>query len=144
MCSRIGAGTDYSLLLGGDREILFSPVQLTTSSIGNFTRLIHILLYVICDDHTIHTYCKTQFESLRRQRAVQERNSWETELRRFPGVLQTIGGHVLATALPATNRRRRFRAQLGSTRFFSSETPSTSLHHEYSADIRWDPPLTAT
>ena len=31
----------------GDREILFSPVQLTTSRIGNLTRLIHTLLYVM-------------------------------------------------------------------------------------------------
>ena len=29
------------------------PVQLTTSRIGNLTRLIHTLLYVM----TIHTYC---------------------------------------------------------------------------------------
>ena len=38
-----------------DREILFFPDQLTTSRIGNLTRLIHTL--AICDDHTyIHTY----------------------------------------------------------------------------------------
>ena len=36
----------------GDRGILFFPVQLTTSRIGNLTRLIHTLLYVM----TIHTY----------------------------------------------------------------------------------------
>ena len=35
----------------GDREILFFPVQLTTSRIGNLTRLIHNLLYVM----TLHT-----------------------------------------------------------------------------------------
>ena len=35
-----------------DREILIFPVQLTTSRIGNLTRLIHTLLYVM----TIHTY----------------------------------------------------------------------------------------
>ena len=36
----------------GQRNIIFS-VQLTTSRIGNLTRLIHTLLYVmtICDDH---------------------------------------------------------------------------------------------
>ena len=34
----------------GDREIFMFPVQLTTSRIGNLTRLIHILLYVM----TIH------------------------------------------------------------------------------------------
>ena len=39
----------------GDREVLFFLVQLTTSSIGNLTRFIHILLYVL----TIYTvYCK--------------------------------------------------------------------------------------
>ena len=39
----------------GDRGIFIFPVQLTTSRIGNLTRLIHTLLYVmtihICDDH---------------------------------------------------------------------------------------------
>ena len=40
----------------GDREILIFSVQLTTSSrIGNFTRLILLLLYVM----TIHTYIHT-------------------------------------------------------------------------------------
>ena len=41
----------------GDRGIFIFPVQLTTSRIGNLTRLIHTLLYLVCDDHTyIHTY----------------------------------------------------------------------------------------
>ena len=35
----------------GDRGIFILPVQLTTSRIGNLTRLIHTLLYVM----TIHT-----------------------------------------------------------------------------------------
>ena len=35
----------------GDREMFIFPVQLTTSRIGNLTRLIHTLLYVT----TIHT-----------------------------------------------------------------------------------------
>ena len=39
----------------GDRGILIFPVQLTTSTIGNLTRLIHTLLYVM----TIHTYIHT-------------------------------------------------------------------------------------
>ena len=39
----------------GDRGILVFPVQLTTSRIGNLTRLIHTLLYVM----TIHTYIHT-------------------------------------------------------------------------------------
>ena len=30
----------------GDREMFIFPVQLTTSRIGNLTRLIHTLLYV--------------------------------------------------------------------------------------------------
>ena len=38
----------------GQRNIIF-PVQLTTSRIGNLTRLIHTLLYVM----TIHTYIHT-------------------------------------------------------------------------------------
>ena len=41
----------------GDREILIFPVQLTTSRIGNLTRLIHPLLYVMTM-HTLSTvYC---------------------------------------------------------------------------------------
>ena len=36
----------------GDRGIFIFPVQLTTSRIGNLTRLIYTLLYVT----TIHTY----------------------------------------------------------------------------------------
>ena len=36
----------------GDRRILIFPVQLTTSRIGNLTRLIHTLLYMMI----IHTY----------------------------------------------------------------------------------------
>ena len=35
----------------GQGNIIF-PVQLTTSRIGNRTRLIHTLLYQVCDDHT--------------------------------------------------------------------------------------------
>ena len=31
----------------GDREIFIFPVQLTTSRIGNLSRLIHTLLYVM-------------------------------------------------------------------------------------------------
>ena len=31
----------------GDKEYVFSPSQLATSRIGNFTRLIHTLLYVM-------------------------------------------------------------------------------------------------
>ena len=38
----------------GQGNIIF-PVQLTTSRIGNLTRLIHTLLYVM----TIHTYIHT-------------------------------------------------------------------------------------
>ena len=39
----------------GDREILFFRVQLTTSRIGNLTRSLHTLLYVM----TIYTYIYT-------------------------------------------------------------------------------------
>ena len=38
----------------GEREIFIFPVLLTTSKIGNLTRLILLLLYVM----TIHTYSK--------------------------------------------------------------------------------------
>ena len=36
----------------GERGIFIFPVQLTTSRIGNLTRLIHTLLPGMCDDHT--------------------------------------------------------------------------------------------
>ena len=39
----------------GQGNIIF-PVQLTTSRIGNLTRLIHTLLYVM----TIHTYIRSE------------------------------------------------------------------------------------
>ena len=38
----------------GDRGIFIFPVQLTPSRIGNLTRLIHTLLYVM----TVHTYIR--------------------------------------------------------------------------------------
>ena len=44
-----------------DRGILIFLVQLTTSRIGNLTRLIHTLLYVM----TIHTYCLYRSKSSR-------------------------------------------------------------------------------
>ena len=43
----------------GDRGILIFPVQLTTSRIGNLTRLIHILLYVMTIHIYIHTYIRS-------------------------------------------------------------------------------------
>ena len=42
--------------VNGDRELFISPVQLTTSRIGNFIRLIHTLLYVMTIHIYIHTY----------------------------------------------------------------------------------------
>ena len=39
----------------GDRKMIIFPVQLTTSRIGNLTRLIHALAILVpgkCDDHT--------------------------------------------------------------------------------------------
>ena len=41
----------------GDRGIFIFSVQLTTSRIGNLTRLIHTLLYVM----TIHTYIQVVY-----------------------------------------------------------------------------------
>ena len=40
-----------------DGEILIFPVQLTTSRIGNFTRLIHTLAICV----TTHTYIQSRF-----------------------------------------------------------------------------------
>ena len=42
------------------RGMFIFPVQLTTSSIGNLTRLIHTLLYVM----TIHTYQQMVFDGM--------------------------------------------------------------------------------
>ena len=46
---------DQILRHARDKGMFIFPVQLTTSRIGNLTRLIHTLLYVI----TIHTYIHT-------------------------------------------------------------------------------------
>ena len=42
----------------GNRGIFIFPVQLNTRRIGTLTRLIHTLLYPVCDSHTyiIHSY----------------------------------------------------------------------------------------
>ena len=42
-----------------DREVFIFPVQLTTSRIGNLTRLIHTLLYAMTIHAYIHTYIHT-------------------------------------------------------------------------------------
>ena len=48
----------------GDREIFIFPVQLTTSRIGNLTRL--ILTFAICDDYScVDTYCTQDLETCR-------------------------------------------------------------------------------
>ena len=39
----------------GDREAFIFPVQLITSRIGNHTRLVHTILYMIIIDTYIHT-----------------------------------------------------------------------------------------
>ena len=44
----------------GDRGMFIFPVQLTTSRIGNLTRLIHTLIYVM----TIHTYIHTYVDDI--------------------------------------------------------------------------------
>ena len=54
----------------GDRGIFIFPVQLTTSRIGNLTRLIHTLLYVM----TIHTYIHTA-EPISRDRRKREQGN---------------------------------------------------------------------
>ena len=51
-------GTKPSGTNGDDREILFFRIQLTTSRIGKFSRL--ILALAICDDHT-HMYRYTMY-----------------------------------------------------------------------------------
>ena len=47
----------------GQGNIIF-PVQLTTSRIGNLTRLIHTLLYVMTIHTYIHTYIAKRTEVL--------------------------------------------------------------------------------
>ena len=46
------------LRANGDREKIIFPVQLTTSRIGNFTRLINAMLYYVM---TIHTTAAVSF-----------------------------------------------------------------------------------
>ena len=46
------ATPNYLARTGTDREIFVFPVQLTTSRIGNLTRLIKSLSYIICHGHT--------------------------------------------------------------------------------------------
>ena len=43
----------------GTGKYSFFPFQLTTSRIGNLTRLIHILLFIICDGHTTTYHLST-------------------------------------------------------------------------------------
>ena len=50
------------------------PVQLTTSRIGNLTRLIHTLLYVM----TIHTYIHTSVRRLHVVLHVVYKNDWSS------------------------------------------------------------------
>ena len=50
--------TKFSGATGG-REMLFFPIQLTTSRIGNLSRLIHTLLYVKTKHTYIHKYIHT-------------------------------------------------------------------------------------
>ena len=50
----------------GQGNIIF-PVQLTTSRIGNLTRLIHTLLYVMTIHTYIHTYISKAAVSQRRE-----------------------------------------------------------------------------
>ena len=45
--------------LNRDREIFISPVQLTTSRIGNLSRLIHTLLYGMTVHESIYIYIYT-------------------------------------------------------------------------------------
>ena len=45
--------------VNGDREVLTFPVQLTTSKIGNLTRLILLLLYVMTIQNAIQAYTTT-------------------------------------------------------------------------------------
>ena len=56
---------------GGQGNIIF-PVQLTTSRIGNLTRLIHTLLYVM----TIHTYIHTYIHTQKFDFTVDEGKEW--------------------------------------------------------------------
>ena len=69
----------------GDRGILIFPVQLTTSWIGNLTRLIHTLLYVMTIHAYIHTYTYKAEELLVHAAAADLRSDMECDRR--PGQL---------------------------------------------------------
>ena len=69
----------------GDRGMFIFPVQLTTSRIGNLTRLIHTLLYVMTIH--IHTYILTvrktpELTKLQASSYVGVRYTWPLELAR--------------------------------------------------------------
>ena len=55
----------------GDRGILIFPVQLTTSRIGNLTRLIHTLLYVM----TVHTLTLIAMQGHKKKKKLRKQNS---------------------------------------------------------------------
>ena len=50
----------------GNREIFIFFVQLSTSRIGNLTRFIYNLLYLICDDYSYSVYSKVKLSTLLR------------------------------------------------------------------------------
>ena len=58
----------------GDRGILIFPVQLTTSRIGNLTRLIHTLLYVMIIHTYIHTYIYAYYTTVNSARMYMSPN----------------------------------------------------------------------
>ena len=59
----------------GDRELFIFPVQLTTSRIGNLTRLIHTLAICV----TIHTYIIPMW--IIPQQYLQQSCTWNSMLR---------------------------------------------------------------
>ena len=60
----------------GDTGIFIFPVQLTRSRIGNLTRLIHTLLYVM----TIHMYTDRSFDTLQRKTPTNRKSVKQTSL----------------------------------------------------------------
>ena len=87
----------------GDREILFFPVQLTRSSIGNLiTRL--ILTLAICDDGTyIHTYIHTHIH--RDRESLEEGESKRTTTTQVWNIIQKVPESV--TLLELCSRMER-------------------------------------
>ena len=88
----------------GQGNIIF-PVQLTTSRIGNLTRLIHTLLYVM----TIHTYIHTYPDLLGGKTSLSSSNTQaiSTTFKSSPSHVVVFDAHIQRIIVLATEETTR-------------------------------------